>query len=288
MSLVPSEAVQISQQGNTPTHVSLNPVSSSSPAIPCPDGTTFTLQVTNSAEDIPRLTEIHVVSLADDPAIPLKFSSTEALISKIDDMLTEQMCAPEQGNWYFVKAVSDQTAEVLGWASWHLETPTAPAVGNMETQAPLQKGGELPPLADTTGSTTESQATHLPPAELPIRLSPLRTHVRTHTRSVFATWVGHNHGNRPYLTLRACFVHPDYQRRGVGSSLVRYGTQLADNLRLPTLVQATAQGKRIYELSGVGDFRVFDVLDIDLEDWGGEKGKTRLWFMVREPRPSFN
>ena len=48
-------------------------------------------------------------------------------------------------------------------------------------------------------------------------------------------------------------THPDHERRGVGSMLVKWGTDLADAMGLRAFVQASRVGKAMYERHGFKD-----------------------------------
>lgn len=60
---------------------------------------------------------------------------------------------------------------------------------------------------------------------------------------------------QPTLTvavLNICFVHPDHRRRGVGSLLVKWGIQKADELGLETFIEAAEPGVPLYLSHGFG------------------------------------
>lgn len=50
--------------------------------------------------------------------------------------------------------------------------------------------------------------------------------------------------------LEICFVHPSHRRRGAGSQLVDWGVQKADALGLEAFIEATEDGKPMYERHG--------------------------------------
>ena len=75
------------------------------------------------------------------------------------------------------------------------------------------------------------------------------------------------------------FTDPNHQRRGAGTMLLKWGTEQADRLGLPLYLDATADGKRLYEKH---DFRVIDKIVFDFAKWGGPSVVESV-VMVRQP-----
>ncbi|KAK0741603.1 hypothetical protein B0T21DRAFT_116765 [Apiosordaria backusii] len=76
-----------------------------------------------------------------------------------------------------------------------------------------------------------------------------------------------------FLGILAC--SPDRQRLGAGSALVKWGTELADSLGLPTRLEASPVGYALYRRFGFEDV---DVLDMNLKErWGKTKAEGRYW-----------
>lgn len=55
------------------------------------------------------------------------------------------------------------------------------------------------------------------------------------------------------LELDSLFVDPDCRGRGIGSSLVRWGNQLADHMMLPVWLEASTTGHDVYLRQGFHD-----------------------------------
>lgn len=70
------------------------------------------------------------------------------------------------------------------------------------------------------------------------------------------------------LELDLKFVHTDpaHQRRGAGSIMMDWGTKQADARGLTGYVQASPQGRRLYESFG---FKEVATHVVDLSKWGG-------------------
>jgi len=55
---------------------------------------------------------------------------------------------------------------------------------------------------------------------------------------------------RPCLLLQICCVRPEYRRRGIGNTLVEWGTKKADEMRVEAFVEATEDGRPLYARHG--------------------------------------
>ncbi|KAK7214813.1 hypothetical protein V2G26_002816 [Clonostachys chloroleuca] len=60
-------------------------------------------------------------------------------------------------------------------------------------------------------------------------------------------------GNEKHYYLDTVATHPDYQRRGAGSMLLKWGCDLADENKISAYVDATKDGARLYERFGFVD-----------------------------------
>ncbi|KAF2470485.1 uncharacterized protein BDR25DRAFT_225746 [Lindgomyces ingoldianus] len=77
-------------------------------------------------------------------------------------------------------------------------------------------------------------------------------------------------------------VHPDYQRLGAGTALVKWGTKAADAQGLKAVVEGTPVARRLYELCGI--HAEIEEMRFDVgEEFIGRR-KPKLIFMTREPK----
>ncbi|KAL8802435.1 MAG: hypothetical protein Q9182_003803 [Xanthomendoza sp. 2 TL-2023] len=74
---------------------------------------------------------------------------------------------------------------------------------------------------------------------------------------------------------------PEHQRRGVGSMLLRWGTELADQMGIDTVVEATAAGVPVYEKHG---FVTEHQMRFDCPERWADRPKPELAFMRRTAR----
>lgn len=71
----------------------------------------------------------------------------------------------------------------------------------------------------------------------------------------------------PRACLFALGVLPEYRRKGVGTMLMRWGVEMADELGLEGYLEATMMGKPLYEKFG---FQVVDKVRYDMGKYGKE------------------
>jgi GNAT superfamily N-acetyltransferase len=60
----------------------------------------------------------------------------------------------------------------------------------------------------------------------------------------------------PRIELDVLYVHPDYQRKGIASDLLKWGFEKSEQLGLPIYLEATAEGRPVYERYGFETVRV--------------------------------
>lgn len=75
-------------------------------------------------------------------------------------------------------------------------------------------------------------------------------------------------------------MSPDYQRRGIGSQLVKWGLEKADRDGVPCCLTATPMGVHVYTKLG---FEEVGRVEIPLEPFGGEGTHVHV-AMIRRPR----
>lgn len=57
-------------------------------------------------------------------------------------------------------------------------------------------------------------------------------------------------GTKPFVFLSLLITHPEHQRRGAGAMLIQWGLDKADELKLPSFLEASDAGKPLYERFG--------------------------------------
>ena len=236
----------------------------------------FQIEQVVSDDDIKQLAHIHVEALKDDASAAVKFSSRDEFLRTIATMLESQVPSEDDpgsslrsnrtrldashvNDWFIVKATWDSSDKgkepglIVGWASWLHENPNA--------QEKTGDQASVDPVENTREDERKLLQFH----------HGLGAFSRQRQSRVYADWYSRRprvegHSSAPgFLSLRACFVLPEYQRRGIGSALVRYGCERADRLILDSLVTSTPSARQLYATAG--DFEILDNLDVDLRDW---------------------
>ncbi|KAK2595613.1 hypothetical protein QQS21_006660 [Conoideocrella luteorostrata] len=91
-----------------------------------------------------------------------------------------------------------------------------------------------------------------------------------------------NYGFDPQEHFRRAgtFVHPDYQKMGLGGQLTRHCNRIADDAGRPTFVVAVEAGLKTFQNGG---FEILGHVDTNLEDFGEEKATFRTYSLVLFP-----
>jgi len=89
-------------------------------------------------------------------------------------------------------------------------------------------------------------------------------------------------GVKPHVMLESLVTHPDHHRRGAGSMLLKWGVAEADRLGVVGYLEASSEGKLLYERFGYKPVR--DIL-FDARKYGGDKEDIHV-AMLRQPQPS--
>ncbi|CAG8953782.1 hypothetical protein HYFRA_00006673 [Hymenoscyphus fraxineus] len=87
------------------------------------------------------------------------------------------------------------------------------------------------------------------------------------------------------MSLDLLTVDPEFQRRGAGRLLVRWGTALADELGCTAVVEATDCGVGLYQSEGFEDRGRWETRLP--EKWEDSRGKQRFTWMVRPAGNNF-
>ncbi|KAK4078271.1 uncharacterized protein Triagg1_3287 [Trichoderma aggressivum f. europaeum] len=84
---------------------------------------------------------------------------------------------------------------------------------------------------------------------------------------------------RPWPDLKLLHTDPDHQKRGAGGQCLKWGTAEADRLGLVSYLEASEEGRPLYEKYG---FKEVDRVVVDLTKWGGTEPAT-AYLMLRQP-----
>ncbi|KAI1131411.1 hypothetical protein F5Y10DRAFT_233608 [Nemania abortiva] len=104
--------------------------------------------------------------------------------------------------------------------------------------------------------------------------------LREAAHEYFSSRNGGKMGENPHLLLALLVTADEHRRRGAGSLLVQWGTDLSESLGLQCYVQASEQGRRLYQHHG---FRDVGSVQFDLSQYGLE-GVEVMTEMIRIPQ----
>ena len=206
-------------------------------------------------DDLIALARIHVAAFTDDPAVQIMLPDPAKHEEVVIEMLKQQISEP---SWLVVKAVDPGTDSVKGWASWlksgYDDTKEAIA------QAP----------SDDSDDILESH-----------HFKDLGAYVAAQQ----GCFLGQLMSGKRCLKLDSLFTDPHFQRQGVGTTLLHWGTDLATEDGVPCYLASTPSAHSVYCANG---FKTRKLIDIDLKNWGpgGEDtyrgwGNYRLWIMEK-------
>lgn len=101
-------------------------------------------------------------------------------------------------------------------------------------------------------------------------------------------WLERYTQGQRHIQCKALFTDPPFEKRGMGTALVTYGNQIADEASLPIFLQASPYGFPVYAKHG---FETVHFLDVDLREWAPNAkandkgyGNYRFRYMMRLPR----
>jgi len=196
--------------------------------------------------DGPALAALTSVRFAFDPAYKLIWGSTAPGVH--DSVALAGLLTPVQQEYRVTyKAVDSESGKLAGFASWVLPEP------EVEGEEKPKNAGYLPSIP---GANMELWGEKVK--------GPERSQVRDKTKD---------------MHLSLCFVHPDFQRRGIATLLLKWGLEKADAENIKLWCTSTPQAVKTYEKSG---WKVIDLQDIELGKYGGEGTYQRAW-MLRLP-----
>ena len=217
--------------------------------------------------DIPTLAHLsHLAFLNDrqtqfkasDPIDP--YNHFEAMTGALQHWLSTR----SSGETDMVKATNGN-GRVVGWVVWGIRNGLE-LEGQQEQHGTGHEGSircDQSPASSTTKSPPKEN--HEPPQQSTNSSKSPRRRLEEYTSSNLQSWM---------LTLMppgslcmyiaSICVHPEHQGKGIGSALLKYGTDRADKEKLYCWVQSSEAGSNLFEQDG---FEEVGRLEIDLDEW---------------------
>ena len=226
------------------------------------DDATFEL-LPAERKDIPRLVHIHSLAYLPDNLFRLLVPNLTEFEKVVTQMLEVQIAEP---TWQHLKVVDKKTGVLAAWAAW--ETPTRAQIRERDEIAAAKWAD--PEKGKTKGEIDIlQQLSHYVQADI--------------DRWRFQCMIGKRH-----ILCEGLYTEPSFQRQGMGSALVKYGNGLADQAKLPIILQASPIAYPLYAKHG---FETDQCLDVDLRKWvprgkSNDKGygNYQYRYMLRLPQ----
>lgn len=215
-------------------------------------------------EDVPEAAQLSSDAFLDDRQTQMKALGRNPFDMKTyhTESLPQMLKSPR---YVVLKAVDDETGEFAGFCQWAL-------IGFSPDEMPVLEGRIQPPEKPTTASTQKSEKDQSEkdepasteqsapePEDDPIkRLEAL-------TSGDLDAWQKEvmPEGTKCLIVV-GLSVSPKFQRRGIGSALLRWGTSICDQKGVFAWVHSSEPAWRAYEKAG---FQVIRSLDVDLDEY---------------------
>lgn len=216
-----------------------------------------------SKDDIPSLIRIHMAGFAYDNSARLMFKNNDEYETMLLGMLKSQLSNPEVA---VTKAISKETGNVLGWQACRF----------LSKDDDLESKGAVMGVEEVKDETSDQKD----------EVRTLRSVLRKDSVRVQKDWMA----NRKYIHFNTLVVDPAAQGHGVGTALVRWVTDKADEYGECCWLQSSQAAHSIYLKAGFKDVGSFEV---DLREFapGGKEGEWgwgtyRFRYMLRLPEES--
>ena len=206
---------------------------------PSPTATSF---LPASEDDLPILIRIHMAGFVHDNPSRLMFENNDMNEGTLLDMLEARLSDPK---FAVIKAVNKDTGNILGWQACRL----------------LDEDDSLESKATTIAEFEEAKH------EKTNDVRTLRSVLREDSVRVQRDWMA----DKKYIYFDTLVVDPAAQGHGIGTALVRWVTDKADEQGIYCWLQSSRAAHSIYLKAG---YRDVHSLKLDLSEFapGGKDG----------------
>lgn len=157
-------------------------------------------------------------------------------------------------NYIHVKAVDEQTGEILGHASWAFRGVDVTTL--IPWNGPSDPKPDLPDaLSDNAKGQDEGKDERGP--------SSIDT-LHALEDADMQSWLSQIPSDTPCIFVIGLIVSPSHQRHGVGRRILQHGNAIADKLGMSVWVHSSHQAYEMYKKSG---FEVVRTLEINLDEY---------------------
>jgi len=227
--------------------------------------------------DIPLLAKISGDSFVADRHTQMKALGEKPYVME-DEAIKDIPRYLDSKNVVCMKAVDETTGKPVGWASWGFR-------GFAVDEIPRGDPGLKAAAASEESAATKKDEVQAQSNDSIARLTAM-------TDADMSHWMGilMPPGARCMFVV-SLTVAPTAQSQGVGSSLLKWGTDLADRFGVYMWVHSSEAAWRAYSKHG---FEIVGTLDVDLDDWAPgpppDEGEGAMWghyvfrYMKRMPK----
>ncbi|CAL5872742.1 uncharacterized protein PFLUO_LOCUS7009 [Penicillium psychrofluorescens] len=246
-----------------------------------------------SISDVPTLAKISSDSFLEDRHTQMKSQGENPydLEQSMAAYLPRQIASPTS---VLLKAVDESTGEIVGWISWGFRgfSPAEIAGPDPDATALISNEVESQKPAEEEKRVQASQEQQAKSEPGPVDDSPIKQLERI-TDADLRRWMDKvmPEGTRCMFVVSLC-VSPKWQGKGVGASLLHWGTRKADAAGVFIWVHSSEGAWRMYQKHG---FETLETLDVDLDQYApslllNNQGRTEKWghyvfrYMKRSPQ----
>ncbi|KAJ5137246.1 ATP-dependent RNA helicase dbp8 [Penicillium atrosanguineum] len=227
--------------------------------------------IQSTVHDIPDLVRVHTAAFKADQFSNFMLDGREENAHQVLMQKSIKIWLADPTSKLVKAVASDGT--VVGWTCWL-------AKGKDDTSETLPQPQSLKAPNDSETSSVDlsvQQKKEKPrtPAQLLGRLM--------HSDSM--KWEKDSMKGKRYLTIQALATNPSFQCQGIGSKLIKWGTDMADAEGLPCWAHASPAGHHLYTRAG---FSELGRSEYDLEKFSdGDRGWGRYSFRYMQ-RPALD
>ncbi|KAJ5172058.1 hypothetical protein N7492_004651 [Penicillium capsulatum] len=210
-----------------------------------------------SETDAPGLGKTNALAFAGGSVFNNVFpgSSSSALMTHKARYAMKHLADPTT---HVLKVIDPPTGEIVGYGRWHIPTALT---------------GTSVPALSTQGQAAAQDPLHCAPR-------PMNEALFAAFRDMLKSGRA-RHTTEKDMMLDLLATHPDYQGRGVGTALLRWGMDQADAWQVRIYLESTPKGYPMYTKHG---WRPVEEVTIDFSQNGGE-GSEKFVIMIRDPVP---
>ncbi|EEA26208.1 hypothetical protein TMatcc_005538 [Talaromyces marneffei ATCC 18224] len=223
-------------------------------------------------DDIPELVRVWLAAERTNLLMFYHFPTEESRSEYAREVIKQFEDNFDQPHLLILKAVDPETKQIAAMAVWQkMGYKDCARSDGLFAAAGLMLNGTLESSRDgfTPNSVTQS----------------LERYIATQFEQFLASWSR----DSKHLYLALLMTDPRFQRRGIGTAMLEWGHEHADEAGIPAFLIASPVGHPLYQHVGWKD--VDTSLEIDMSQWAGRAqghdmgwGVYKYYYMLRMPK----